>query len=760
MNNLKRILFVTAIIALIASCLALAVGAEYTVDNFDSILEYYEPVFGYETFDDEELGAYTDGIINEWSSKQLTQIVQDGSNKYLTLATTEFPFYSSDLFLDMSAATAERMLLSFKVKGDSLTYGGALPIVSVCVGNNDSGESISFVKLDFNTGKVMYYTNRLRDYIALDGLTLSADTWYSVDIIYNVVDSGYSVSVTNCLDDTQSVYKDDVRTPMGYSTFDNVRIGMTAADIVDGAQGSILSLDDVFAYSGSFYRNPLEVSSQTEQAFADFIGIMDNREVAPEVKIEVLSVYEKIVNELNYVADNAQAQSYVNTLRDYAAMLYVNYVAECTDFIDPNGDYASRRANLDAVVDFYNAIPADYSFLDEEKTARLERVKAAYDTENAALNAIEAECVTFLEAFGDLDFTDFNYEDYPAVNAVYQQVADLTLVDSTYPGVAELADPYKKVILNTEKIVKAGDAFIENVSAYLSATSFDEEYFYYRKAADVKQAYLNDTYPGVAEALSNFNNYVETTDILKLEEDCAGFIQSVNRSDYALYLSEKTKHYEAATPYLSTVYNINGYEIVGVADCVAGVVEAKALYAEVAEYIANATEAATQYIQAVIALEGLTGVELEQAVNNALLLKAEGDIEGFELVQDGVTYKIAEINVILSEISTELSLAKGYCKQFITYVNMVVGADSLTERYTYIRLALAVKPNVDEDFDGVSEAIATLDAEIAAYRSDISGANSSVSGGSAAESSSAVKSRAKNVAPRVVAFVGSYGKED
>ena len=771
MNNLKRILFVVAIVAVSASCFAMSVGAEYTVDNYDSILEYYEPVFGYEKFDDKELGAYTDGIINEWTSRQPTEIVAEGDNKYLTLSSNSFPFYSSNLFLNMNADESERLLLSFKVKGDRVDYEGNLPIVSVFIGSEAldpaldaadcNTQGLCLVKLDFNTGKAMYYTNRLRDYIELEGFTLAESTWYSVDIIYNVVESGYSVSVTNTENELETVTKDDIRIPLGYDTIKNVRIGMSVDDIYAGSQSAVLSLDDVFAYSGSFYRDPTAKYSQTVEAFADFIAIVENPEVDSEAKIAILNVFDKIVNEFGYVAEDDEAAGYVATLRDYQAMLYVNYVAGCTDFIDPNGDYATRKANIDAVKEFYDAIPADYSFLDAEKKARLESVKLEYEEEQAFLSAIEDDCLAFLTAFDSVDINTFNYEDYSLVDAVYQQVKDLALIDFTYPGMAQHSDSYKRIINNQSKISTVGDEFIASINGLKEATTFADAYFYYRAAADVKEAYLNETYPGVTDALTVFTAFVNDTEVLKLEADSEIFVLCVSRADFALYLSEKTKHYDDATPYFTTQYDMGKYGlIVGVHDAVEGVADAKALYDAVAAYVEYATEAATRYIEAVIALEGLTGSALEEAVINALILKTDGDVDGFELVKDGVTYKMSDINVILSEISTQISLANGNCQQFITYVNMIGKATTIAERYACIRRALAAKVNVDLDAEGVSEAVALLESEIAAYRNAIAGANKSVSGGTAAESSAAVRSRAKDVAPRMVAFIGSYGKED
>ena len=771
MSNLKRILFVVTIVAVIASCFALSVGAEYTTDNYDSILEYYEPVFGYEKFDDKMTGEYTDGVINEWSSRQPVEIVADGDNKYLTLTSNSFPFYSSNLFLNMNADESERLLLSFKVKGDRVDYDGSLPIVSVYLGTetldpalegaDSNSNGICLIKLDFNTGKVMYYTNRLKDYVALDGFALTENTWYSVDVIYNVVDAGYSVSVTNTENELDSVIKDDVRIPLGYGTFKNVRIGMSVEDILAGSQSAVLSLDDVFAYSGSFYRDPTAKYDQTVAAFADFIEFVENPDVDPEIKIAVLSVFDKIVNDYGYVAEDDVAAGYVATLRDYEAMLYVNYVADCTDAIDPNGDYATRRANLDAVKRFYDSIPDDYSFLDDDKKARLESVKAAYEAESEYLAAVEKDCRAFLEVFNTVDPLTFGYEDYPSVYGVYEQVKDLSLIDFTYPGMSQHSDSYKKIVNNQAKISTAGDEFISHIEGFKDALTFADAYSYYRAAADIKETYLNETYQGVTDALAVLNTFVNTTDIVKIEADAEEFIQCVSRADFALYLSEKSKHYDDATPYFSKEYNMGDYGIItGVADCISGVANAKALYHAVAEYVVHATEAATRYIEAVIALEGLTGKELEEAVINALILKAEGDIDGFELVKDGVTYKMADINVTLSEISTVISLANGNRQQFITYVGMIGKSTTLAERYTCIRRALAAKANVDPEAEGVSEAIAILNAEIAAYRNDIAAANKSVSGGTAAESSAAVRSRAKDAAPRMVAFIGSYGKEE
>ncbi len=769
MKSLKRILFVIAIVALLATSLTFAVGAEYTTDNYDSILEYYEPMFGYESFDDKDAGSYTDGIINEWTAKQLTEIVTEGENKYLTLSSTSFPFYSSNLFLNMNADAAERLLLSFKVKGDRVDHDGNLPIVSVYLGDeqldctadaaNAHNEGICLIKLDFNTGKVMYYTNRLKDYVALDGFTLSESTWYNVDVIYNVVDGGYSVSVVNSENEAEQVFKGDVRIPFGYGVIKNVRIGMSLTDVLDGAQSSVVSLDDVFAYSGSFYRDPTAKYDQTTAAFADFIGIIENPEVAPEVKIAVLNVYDEIVNRFGYVAEDDEAKEYVATLRNYEAMLYVNYVAACTDNIDPNGDYATRRANLDSVKAFYDAIPVEYSFLNDEDEERLESVKAEYVAESAYLASVEADCREFLEVFAAIDLTAFAYEDYPSVNGIYESVKDLSLIDFTYPEMQELYSSYSRIILNHDRISTSGEEFIKNINALQTASTFNNQYRYYRKAADVKETYINDTYPGVADALAVFNNFVNSTDILVLEQDAATFIEEVGRANFALYLSEKDKHYDLATPYLTKTYTIGEYELTGVQDCIDGVEGAKELYDAVAAYVIHATESATSYIEAVIALEGLVGDALEEAVNNALILKEEGDIEGFELTKGDVTYKMADINVRLSELATEISLAKSNCEQFVLYVNMIGKSTTLTERYNYIRNALSVKPKIDANFAGVSEAVALLDAEIASYKNDIAPANNSVTGGSAEESSAAVRSRAK-VGPRVVAFVGSYGKEE
>ena len=689
------------------------------------------------------------------------------------------------MFVNMNSDTSDRMLLSFKVKGESMTDSGALPIVSVYVGDtaldaatdcaNAHNEGICLLKLDFNTGNVMYYTNRLKDFLTIEGFTLSADTWYSVDVVYNVVDSGYSVSVTDASDDSVKAFKDDIRVPVGYSTIENVRIGMSVDDILNGAAGSMMSLDDVFAYSGSFYRNPLEKDSQTEAAFADFIKIIENPSVDSDVKIAILSVYEKIVGEYNDTTENPKAQADMAKLRDYGAMLYVNYVAAYTDYIDVEGDYATRKANHDSVKSFYDAIPTDYSFLGTKDKARLESVKAAYDAEHERLAAIEHDCIAVLEVFNAINFDDFKnevnedgtpvdaldkYEDYSLIKAPYESTCEFTLVDFTYPGMAQYLDSYKKIYNNYEKIVSTGDAFIENIANYQAAETFADRYGYYRAAADIRASYLNTTYPGVLDAIEVLDYFIENTDILKVEEDAEFFIISVNRANFALYLSEKSKHWNLATPCLTTIYSVGGESLIGIPNCIEGVAEAKELYFEVDEFILKTSKAATDYIMSVLALEGLSGLELENAVNYAADLKVAGDIDGFELEIDGVIYKMTDINTIFSSVSTELSLLKGYCAQFITYVNMIDRAEDFTERYTFIRRALSIKDKVDNGYEGIHEAKAKLDVYVAEYRNDVAAANNSVSGGSAAESSSAVRSMAKSGAPRMVAFIGKYGKED
>ncbi len=794
MNNLKRILFVVAIVAVIASCLAFAVSAEYTVDNYDSILEYYEPVFGYEDFDDVDVGAYTDGIINEWSAKQLTNIVADGDNKYLSFVAANLPVYTSNLFLNMNAEESSRMLLSFKVRGEQVEGSDALPIVSVYVGNeqidladvaDSHNEGLCFLKLDFNTGEVKYYTNRLKDYIVVEGFTLAADTWYNVDVIYNVVDNGYSVSVANAEDDTDSMLMQDIRTPMGYGTFENVRIGMSIDDILGSAQGSSFSLDDVFAYSGTYYRNPSDKATSTEAAFADFIKIVENDDVDSDTKIAVLEVYKQIIDEFGFTTESDAVQADIDTLRDYTAMLYVNYVAECTDSIDADGEYATRKANLELVERFYEAIPEDYSFLSAADALRLVSVKEDYEAELAYFAKVEADCETFLSVFRNSNLTsDEAYEVYSNIAPVYDATNELAFIDFTYPDMSQYLDSYKMVYTMYDKITVAGEDFVKNITEYQNAQSFADKYSYYRSAADIKANYINDTYPGVADALVIFNDFVENTDILLFEADCKSFIESVNRSDYALYLSEKQKNLNSARPYLDTVYNVGEYYVgeekrntingVGddVANCFAGLAEAKVLYGNIVDDIDNAVKSATEYIKAVLALDGVSGAELEIAVNNVQALKDAVNaaqykdnnlyinIEGFVLTEGDEIHSMTDINVIFSGISTKLALAKSYCTQFISYVNTIENATNLAERYYHIRRALVVKANADATFEGVSEAIAILDAAVEAYKNDVSYANNAVSGGSAEDSSSAVRPRARARVARVVAFTGKYGKED
>ncbi len=135
--------------------------------------------------------------------------------------------------------------------------------------------------------------------------------------------------------------------------------------------------------------------------------------------------------------------------------------------------------------------------------------------------------------------------------------------------------------------------------------------------------------------------------------------------------------------------------------------------------IADSNAAAAAYIAAVKPLESLVKgsdyAAIKAAVDKANALKEKGNISGI----DGVI----EANILLSEAETKINCREGNSRKFITAVDAIEAAKTLSERRAAIVTASQALSDADLTYSGVVSAKDKLTAATADYNSAVRAAN-------------------------------------
>jgi hypothetical protein len=184
-----------------------------------------------------------------------------------------------------------------------------------------------------------------------------------------------------------------------------------------------------------------------------------------------------------------------------------------------------------------------------------------------------------------------------------------------------------------------------------------------------------------------------------------------------------------------------------------GVAEAKVLYEQVQLYINQKLADATAYINAVNALDSLSGSALTAAIKNAESLQEAGNVLGV----DGVT----EANIKLNQIIASIELREKYCVYFLNLVAALDKADDATETFEILADAREAEAMADKSYAGVADASAKLAKAIADFNAQVEAINAEFEkANDVAANTCGVGGNAKTVSAHVVALVKKFFDEE
>ena len=767
MKMSKRIFIALLIVSVIVSVFTFSASAAEENDfDYGYLLEYYEePVL----FDYDFSAENVEYSMISSNSGITSEIVTDANapgGKYLSIKTPKSAglwadvIVKNDVYLNWNAAdkSVDDFVLEMTVSGQRGDGDEKqLPKIIISLADDtcesaDSGSTLgaTIVALDFRSHCFSYLKSSVNALGQTEGVftntefSVSENVWYTVYVQYESENGAATVTITNVADPRDTYTVADVFVP--YTEIKNVRVG---AHGTDGAtsRDNVMNFASLRAIGGKYDRRPSELQSAIEQGvidmYADFM--IDDlsfsvREYLSDVAIK-LQAYG-----FAPTAENADAQTAFAGLLGGTAPYCNNKLIAYAESYASISDYYERRDLIDEALTYVNylgtidasEIPAD---LKAEIEANVELING-FDT--ALKNAKECS-LALVNAVGKNMSAD--YDNYNEVVAKYNQLHQYgQYADPTYEGTYEAYVFYSTIREAKEDIETNAKRFIDAANLLNSDADFNTLAAAFLVCKN--NYYANTTYPGLAEALEIYNNHYAT--INTQIEMAENFIKYVGQADYADYVPMKLENLAEAEKYMGCLTD----------DPYIGVAEAKALYDQVrAEVDANVRNAEL-YIAAVNALDSLSGDALIAAIQNALSLKAAGDVLGV----DGV----ADANIKLDKLVSSIELAPKHRDYFLSLVASIDTAATPAELFEILRLAQSAEADAvaalaaDPSYQSaVNEASAKLAAAIESFNARVVAVNAEfVKANQTAANTCGIGKGTTPVADHVIALIKKFFEEE
>ena len=771
MKFAKKILVGIVAVALLVSCLALSTSAEAPtrpIKDFKSVLEYrdletylIEDYQGYAegafTFNDKASDLVKDPKFTYVASSGSSQkIACEGEDKMLAVTTSSTDPVGYKFLAKDGDSLLPRIIMSFDFKsGDSSVGGSDVKVLATLpeyfddvtlFAANLSGETRSFTYAKYDEDRITYSS------VTAEAVP-ELNTWYSVDIIYDLVNGVYSIAVCSegevVFSFENPIYKD--------TGIDSIRFYTSNPAETTG----ITYIDDLTAYNGSFLRDVAD----PENALADLLIAIDRYAKDPltsiEEKLEVVDAYEYIYSKYTIPTDIVKYKEMKAVADDVLGFknrtFAAAFVAGVNELRAIEGYYAKvdyRDTYVKSYYDLYTSDKvSDYekmdglkdSFDDERSYAEaIVEAKGAYDAINSALLETKEYSENFAKQIEDgFDIATNDYElmvtKYNLLSLTVSKIdcsyrySDVN-PDTKYPT---LLDAYNAYLTLESRIA----AIEENVKIFVPAvlameineveTLTPEEPFLTKdfktlcdNYAIASSVYKNGTIhdyldPATFAGDVNLVELIADFEAKKAYIDsriaaCNEFISIINGANASTYFVTVVTELERAALYLDAdkEYSLEKYE---------GVSEAIATYSTILARVEKNRTDAANYIAAVNAIDmeaGYTSVRAK--VDAALPLKEAGSVTGIEGVE-AADIKLAEA---LSYVET----LEGYSSTLISSVKAIKDAKTLAERRDLIFLALSVKDKAETSISGVSAALNALTKAISDYDADVEALNELFSG--------------------------------
>ena len=708
MKMTKRLFIVMLALAVLASSFALtAFAAEEPSSgvNCDSLLAYFEEeiIFGYD-FAEGELDC-TESLMLGRPDSVTQSFVTDESvvgGRYLQLSIANSgPKVKSAYFNWNSEQGVDEFYLDTVLSADKSGVNSAKYVIVVndeeftSVGEG-STKGVALVTLNFadgvvtyvngaetnEEGKITYLTNNV-EYALTNG------AWYAVSFDYDA-EGGVKLVVTNVDDAEDTVTVEDIHLP--FETIKNIRFGVHK----EQSEGVVLKLASVCAATGNARFNVSNHQKGVEQEILKIYDSYTSPDISIDDKLGVCDVINKIVA-YGFTTTNAQVNAAIKDIKLGSINLYANALADSLATYGAPGTYYAKRAAIDVGLEYATVLEnTDLSPASAEELAVILANITAVRAADASLIKVESDSLAYIALLSEAN-ESVNSDDYQLLLSYYDAATALD-ADSTYEGVVDADAIYLAIADKMEEISIEAEAFIADLDDLANTErDFMERYYHY---LDFKEnVYDNETYPGITAALNRYNNVV-LPEILENIGYAENFILYIEKANFSTYISAKEENIRIA----------DGYEKLCHPDF-PGVAEAKVLRTEVLADIAVQKENAAKYIEAVKALNTLTGDALVKGIETALELQKTGNVLGI----DGVT----EANMKLEQISSSKDIKERYSQYFVTLVKSLESLKTADEIYSVLAEAKRAESKADQTYTGVSEASVDLAAYIENYNNGV-----------------------------------------
>ncbi len=394
MKLTKRIIVLVAVFALFIACFAFPASAEFTEDNIEDILEYYNyPYYLSENYDSSDAGSYvcskTDAA---YASLNVTtsgaEVIKDGQNgllRYINSDNMEYLGYS--LVIDDEVTENDmigELVFSARIRADKASANSpssfSLALYAYGPGGTPLGEGglITPLKLDFASGNIHYAKVSAKDsakFVSakIPGYTLNSDAWYNVEFIVNCENGTYNFTVTP---DSGAAYE-STSISLGDAEFINELIASFSS--LPTNSGSVNYIDNIDFYRGTFVRHGISRDVATAKALSDIAETLLVDELDLETQIRIAKVYETIVNS-DYVPINTDEFTlfevrllYENAV-EFIPATYTRAFCEEAASIDTGRSY-SRRLKQVALIESYVEIMNDEARFEELSIAAVAKMR-------------------------------------------------------------------------------------------------------------------------------------------------------------------------------------------------------------------------------------------------------------------------------------------------------------------------------------------------------------------------------------------------
>ncbi len=761
MKMAKRIFITLLVVAVMVSSFALtSYAAEYTFEDYNNVLEYFEePTLINYDFTGEDVDFTSDLLLKNPDEVKVEYVTSTEENalfgKYLSLSVNErsgwVSFDDSHMYFAWGADEELTSVGSFNI---DMTLAGSvnsaasteqnLPKVVVAI----SGEKLDSVdqagtviaSLDYRNGTFTYLKAVVADDgtvsggIAYTDFEVEENAWYTLSVTYDVAKGFSTITVTNCEDSANTITVEDGYVP--YESVTDIRVGAKGYD--DGsARGSEIKLASLTVLGGVYHRVPENMIADVESKVLDMYALAYDEEATLEDQALAADIV-KSINDYGFTSENADVQNALSAFANGAAGLFNARMEECINGFDAYPSFNDRRDTVDLCLRYTDYLKnADLAGVDPALVSAIEANSETLVLLSDRLEQTKLATLEFIAAVENEKNVDI--DNYSEVSAAALRLQPYTAgIDTTYEGAGDAFDYYERLVNAAERIGSKAESFISAVNIAADETlNFNDRSTAFKSIK--KLYYDNTTYPGVSEAIELYK-VLEVTMTAAIEK-ADNFIKYVKKADYADYVTAKQENLDLAKQYSDCN---SDYE---------GVAEARVLYDEVQAFVNLQIANANAYIEAVKALERLAGDDLLAGIEKAKGLREAGNVLGVPGVTDA--------NIKLDEMISSMELDDKYSEYFIKVVASLDSASTAEEIYAILVDAKDAELTANQRYAGVSDASKKLAKAITDYNKKVESANKSFdSANDAAANICGVGVSAKPIETRVIALIKKYFDEE